>query len=207
MSAVSEDLRALARLVLAGLRALAAEDREAVVGVLADLEAWLAPPAQPAAPPFLWPTPHQVVTQAFGAAPAYYGKFGLPGHEGIDLRALHGDPICAVMDGVVARVDHAHRAYGYSLRQRVVLAGVEYEVLYAHGVTGSAAVQPGDEVERGERLMAADATGNVVAGASHLHLSLKRPGRPWRDAGGRVWPSDLVDPTPFLVTPGFMGYD
>ena len=34
-----------------------------------------------------WPTDYGTLTQEFGARPEYYGRFGLPGHEGLDFRA------------------------------------------------------------------------------------------------------------------------
>ena len=152
----------------------------------------------PTGAPFLWPTEHRVVTQRFGINPQNYP--GLPGHEGVDLKAPTGSDILAAYGGTIVRIDEMHRAYGYSIRQKVELDGHTYELVYAHGVRGSGQVNVGDEVQIGQVLMKADETGN--ARGPHLHFTMKEPGVTYvdKDANGnnRRWPFFILDPSPFL---------
>lgn len=162
----------------------------------------------PNVPPVLdwaWPTQYRFVTQAWGNDPDFYRPYGLPGHEGIDIRAYSGSQLYAVWDGVVTRIDAGpnYGNYGYSMRIRYEWQGVIHEVIYAHGVPGSARFSVGDPVKRGDVIMLADATGNVQQGRAHLHLSLKLLGKTYVDIGPngivRVWPNNLHDPTPYLL--------
>ena len=52
----------------------------------------------------LWPTQYGSITQRFGDNPEAYRKFGLPGHEGIDLEAPEGTEIYAASDGFVSDI-------------------------------------------------------------------------------------------------------
>jgi len=142
-----------------------------------------------------WPTDFPVITQPFGANPQYYRRFGLPGHEGVDIRALMNTPIYSSAAGHVylVREEPGSHAYGIHIRIRH-LGG--YKTIYAH--LSRALVKVGDEVEVGERIGLADSTGN--SSASHLHLTLKKEGATER--GETPFPSDIIDPTPFLLLPG-----
>ncbi|HLE61985.1 MAG TPA: M23 family metallopeptidase [Pyrinomonadaceae bacterium] len=138
--------------------------------------------------------PPMVVTQAFGINPARYKPFGLPGHEGLDIRAVRGAHIYAIADGQVIKVA-LYGAYGYQVRVQHVRDDRIYESIYAHGIDGSAAVKVGDSVVAGQLLMLADSTGN--SSGSHLHLTLKCVGATAR--GETNFPRDIIDPTPFLL--------
>lgn len=150
--------------------------------------------------PLAWPTEFRIVTQPWGADPAYYGQFGLPGHEGLDLRAPDGSQVFAAGAGVVTRVDAAQPAYGVSVRHAWDYQGRRFEVIYAHGLPESVRVKVGDPVRAGDVLMRADSTGNVRG--AHLHLSLKELGVTYEDYGldgkRRMWPNNLCDPSPYL---------
>jgi murein DD-endopeptidase MepM/ murein hydrolase activator NlpD len=158
---------------------------------------------------FTWPTESRVVTQSFGVNPDFYGKFKLPGHEGIDFQAPTGSKIFAAYDGVISRIDpypvdndenRQKQPYGYCIRERIQLDGHTYELIYAHGVIGSALVQVGQPVQAGQLLMQADSTGNALG--AHLHFSMKEPGVTYvdKDENGndRVWPYNMRDPSPFF---------
>lgn len=137
----------------------------------------------------VWPTEHRRITQHFGANPHYYARFGLPGHEGVDIMAPTGSRILCVADGVVARVQPTPRGHNYGIHVRVQHEG-GYETIYAH--LQEASVAPGQTVRAGDVLGLADNTGNSFG--SHLHLALKQ-------AGAQVgnWPYNFIDPTPFLI--------
>lgn len=155
------------------------------------------PPAPVPPPPteWHWPTDFRVVTQKFGANPATYKAYGLPGHEGLDVRAPHGSNVYAVHAGRVHQIDQNHRYYGVSVRLRFEAGGVNYEATVGHGLPGSVRVEVGQTVRAGDVLMLADNTGNVLAGSSHCHLHLKRlDGGP----GDQGFPYGLVDPERFL---------
>ena len=139
-----------------------------------------------------WPTPHKVINQVFGNNPDYYGQWGLPGHEGVDIRAFHGDPIWAVADGEVYEVkpDDGHN---YGVRVRVRHSN-GYRSVYAH--LDRTFVQVGQRVTGGEILGLADSTGN--SSGPHLHFTLKLDGA--TAAGVTEYPADIIDPTPFLTT-------
>ena len=125
-------------------------------------------------PFILWPTEYNHITQGWGERPSYYGKFGLPYHEGIDIRALVGTLLYAGVDGTVSEVGFRTRthAYGYAFRIRFPLEDGLYELIYAHGKRNSAKFNKGETVQQGQVVMLADTTGNTRA--SHLHLSLKK---------------------------------
>ena len=119
-----------------------------------------------------WPTRFAFITQPFLANRQRYIKFGLAGHEGIDIRARRGTDILCCANGTVSLVgwktpDHA---YGYAVRVVHERPDGRYETIYAHGVEGSAKVKKGQTVKAGDVLMLADNTGNSAG--SHLHLSL-----------------------------------
>lgn len=128
-----------------------------------------------------WPAPgDRRITQKFGANPGYYEQFGLPGHEGVDLRSAPGCDIVAVWPGVVklASPDAGH-PYGNQVR---IAHDCGYESIYAH--LSEILVQAGQQVSAGELVGLSGSTGNSTG--AHLHLTLKRDGR-------------IVDPTPYLL--------
>ena len=119
------------------------------------------------------------ITQRFGENPVYYQQFGLPGHEGLDLRAMVGDPVYAVWDGIVVRVgaDMQH-PYGNFV---TIEHEDGYRTTYAH--LSRVDVEISTLVYHGTVIGAAGNTGN--SHGSHLHLTLKRDG-------------EYLDPEPYL---------
>ncbi len=142
----------------------------------------------------LWATDYPVVTQPFGVNPQIYHRFGLPGHEGIDMRALTNTNIYAAFDGVVYEVfrDAKNHAYGIHVRLR---HRDSYKTVYAH--LAKPLVGVGEEVKGGQLIGKADSTG--ASTGAHLHLTLKRDGATAR--GETRYPKDIIDPTPYLVWP------
>ena len=70
-----------------------------------------------------------------------------------------------------------------------------YRTIYAH--LHRALVAVGQHVKAGEQIGLANSTGNSTG--SHLHLTLKKEGA--SAAGMTNYPSDIIDPTPFLQFP------
>lgn len=140
----------------------------------------------------VWPTDFQVVTQPFGVNPQAYRRYGMPGHEGLDFRALTNTNVYAAADGEVYEIytDPKTHAYGIHIRIRHVDG---YRTVYAH--LARVLVRKGDRVEAGQLIGRADSTGN--SSAAHLHLTLKRDGATARKE--TIYPKDIIDPTPFLV--------
>ncbi|MCJ7511832.1 MAG: M23 family metallopeptidase [Anaerolineales bacterium] len=142
----------------------------------------------------LWATDYPVVTQPFGVNPQIYHRFGLPGHEGVDMRALTNTNIYSAFDGVVYEVfrDAKHHAYGIHIRVR---HRDGFKTVYAH--LAKPLVGVGEEVKGGQLIGKADSTG--ASTGSHLHLTLKQDGATAR--GETRYPKDIIDPTPYLVWP------
>ncbi len=113
-----------------------------------------------------YPTDYRVVTQHFGENPQYYSQFGLPGHNGVDIRAPLKTNIYAVDAG---KVIWAATNTGYGRCIKIQHAwGIS---LYAH--LDSYNVTLGQQVTKKQKIGFADHTGNVIAGADHLHLGGK----------------------------------
>jgi murein DD-endopeptidase MepM/ murein hydrolase activator NlpD len=142
----------------------------------------------------LWPTDYTVITQAFGANPQIYGRWDMPGHEGLDFRALTNTNIYCSADGEVYRVHTNPKDHPYGLHIRVRHKN-GYKTVYAH--LRKYFVKTGQRVKAGEIIGKADSTG-ATAGA-HLHVTFKRDGATKR--GETNYPKDIIDPTPFMVWP------
>ncbi len=144
----------------------------------------------------LWPTDYSFITQKYGANPHIYSRFGMPGHEGVDIRALNNTNVYCCADGVVYRVHHDSdprvHAYGKHVRVRHKDG---YKTVYGH--LARPLVRVGQELKAGELLGKANSTG--ASTGSHLHLTLKRDGA--TDRGETNFPKDIIDPTPFLIWP------
>ncbi len=136
-----------------------------------------------------WPTEFRTLTQYFGANPQNYSQFGLPGHDGLDIRAPKGSKVFSVAPGRVKLVVRDPDGHNYGRHIRITHAD-GYETIYAH--LDKALVKEGNRVEAGTLIALADDTGNSFG--SHLHLTLKRKG-----ASLPGWPGNIIDPTPFLL--------
>lgn len=150
---------------------------------------------------FPWPVAGKLpfVTQAFGANPEVYQKFGVPAHEGIDMRTRFNAQIIAVWPGVVYK-KYKSPIYGHHIRLRHQIGDCIYETIYAHfwrasGLSEGQAVQQGDQVGR------SGSSGRSTG--AHLHFGLKlhadNCAKPATPAQLRYnWPSSIIDPTPFF---------
>jgi murein DD-endopeptidase MepM/ murein hydrolase activator NlpD len=146
-----------------------------------------------------WPTDYAVVTQRFGAHPENYAGWGLPGHEGLDIRALTNTNIYACADGEVYEIEEQPNVHPYGKHIRIKHAG-GYRTVYAH--LNSILVQVGGLVVAKQLIGKADSTGNSQG--SHLHLSLKKDGATARKE--TEYYADLIDPTPFMIFPDNVVY-
>ena len=133
------------------------------------------------------------VTQYFGARPEVYSKFGLAGHEGIDLvPELQEWGVHALLGGtVVYDSDAREGAYGNSIRIQDETGRV---FLYAH--LSENIVDLGDDVEEGDLIGIMGNSGNSQG--AHLHLSMydvnERGERLNSDNGYK----GMLNPEPFL---------
>lgn len=141
-----------------------------------------------------WPTDYAKVTQEFGRNPQIYKRFGLPGHEGIDIRAPMNANVYACADGEVYATHDGGGGHVYGLHIRIRHRD-GYKTIYAHLIR--ILVNVGQQVRAGDLIGLADSTGNSTG--SHLHLTLKKEGA--TAAGLTNYPSDIIDPTPFLIFP------
>lgn len=128
--------------------------------------------------------PDGSITQLFGGNYELYRKFGMNGHNGVDLVAPHGTPMVAVEDAIVVVVKDDPGGFGKHVRLRSSkkYAGAYREWTYSHCDTIT--VKEGSLVDEGEQIATMGNTGFVVSGATpfwkynpfagtHLHLGLR----------------------------------
>ncbi len=144
----------------------------------------------------VWPTEFETVTQLFGVEPEIYAPFGLPGHDGVDIRARLRTKIFAAAAGVISNIHLNPNSHNYGIHVRVVHADLVEQTIYAHLDKVTPGLIVGRKVEAGDLLGLADNTGNSFG--SHLHFGRKRLGETYVDENGDTWPYNLHDPTPLI---------
>ena len=109
------------------------------------------------------------VTQPFGVNKAYYSKFRLQGHEGIDLipSGTVWDVLC-LENGVVVKDEDNTRSGAYGSYVTVWHPKINRATQYCHFKENN--VSNGDKVNTGQKLGLMGATGNVTG--AHVHLNL-----------------------------------
>lgn len=128
--------------------------------------------------------PNGSVTQWFGENKELYARWGLNGHNGIDIVAPHGSPMYAVEDAYVVDVKLDPNGFGKHLRLRSTQTydGFYHEWVYGH--CSAIRVTLGKFVEAGKHIADMGNTGFVVSGSNpwweynpyagtHLHLGLR----------------------------------
>lgn len=149
----------------------------------------------------LWPVAGSVVSQGFGANPAYYGRWfkdangNLLGHEGIDLAGqdVFGMPVEAAAPGTVYRVETVDNS-NYGLQVRIEHTD-GFKTTYAH--LSRVDVLVGDRVRRGEMIGRVGNSGNSTG--AHLHFVLKNNGATARgESRYQGTAQDIIDPTRYL---------
>jgi len=149
-----------------------------------------------ASPFFLkWPTDYPVITQAFGANPTIYRRWGFPGHEGVDIRAPTNANVYACAEGTVFEVHDGSGGHPYGRHIRIQHRD-GYQTVYAH--LKQPLVTVNHLVHLGEKIALADSTGDSTG--SHLHLTLKKLGA--TELGLTKYPKDVVDQPPTWFGPG-----
>lgn len=125
-----------------------------------------------------YPTKPFLITQEFGVNGEYYRRNGInvDGHNGLDIRAYHGQPVYATHDGEVTFAGEDGRAgLGVVIRtlEKYPYKDGEtyFKTIYWHLKTGSIRVKPNQIVKAGEIIGLADNTG--LSTGDHLHFGLK----------------------------------
>ena len=143
----------------------------------------------------LKPLDKWVVTQPFGANPQIYAKFGLKGHDGIDLRTRFLDSplgrryITASHDGIVEIVRADSGGYGTHIRLR----GID-GCMTIYGHLTKAYVSKDQKVKAGERI---GLTGNTgFSSGPHLHFEFRPAGWEQNTKNGYA---GAINPMPFFV--------
>lgn len=130
-----------------------------------------------------WP-----ISQLFGVNPHYYRRFGLEGHEGIDIACPVGTPVRAINHSWCVEVGLGEGAYGYYVKLRGH-GGEEW--VWAH-LLPYRLPRPGEWVEPGDRIGFTGESGNTMG--AHLHIGY-RPAW-WDRQGGFI---GFTDPLPHLA--------
>lgn len=145
-----------------------------------------------------------VITQFFGGDRKTYSRFGLDGHNGLDILAVHGQPVYASHEGVanyevdgsaghgVDLISTTKYADGYARTRYWHLCDPKKEPEFKSPIYGKKNVK----VRAGDLVGFADNTG--FSTGDHLHFGLK-----WVDKkGNNVFQNNgykgAVDPLPFL---------
>lgn len=126
-------------------------------------------------PKFVYPLEKITQTQGFGDRPAYYKKYGMNGHNGLDFRTKYWDTplgkmyVVAVADGVVSAVILTPGS-GYGNHIKITHKDGSVTT-YAH--LHKSYVYNGQHVKQGQRIGLTDNTGD--SSAPHLHFGYKPP--------------------------------
>ena len=107
------------------------------------------------------------------------GYYGYSGHTGVDFACGAGTPVRAVKSGKVItstalrRPNGSYKSYG----EYVVIDHNDGTMtLYAHMLSGSRTVSPGQKVSQGQTIGKVGSTGNSTG--NHLHFEVRVGGRP-----------------------------
>ena len=154
-----------------------------------------------------YPVKPFIVTQSFGVNGEYYRANGIniAGHNGLDLRALHGQPVYASHDGTCFPEIDDKQGNGIVIRsdEEVLYDGklVRMKTIYWHLIKADAVVKTGQKVKTGDLIGYADNTG--FSNGDHLHYGLKP--QAWNESDW-TWANleqnngyfGAIDPTPFF---------
>jgi len=129
------------------------------------------------------------ISQKFGENPLDYARYGLAGHNGIDIAVNTGTPIKAAEDGEITKCQWDNTGYGnyIKIEHKDITYGTYY-TLYAH--LSSYNVMVGQDVIKGQIIGYSGNTGNSTG--PHLHFELELP---WSN---NISYKNRVDPLPYM---------
>jgi murein DD-endopeptidase MepM/ murein hydrolase activator NlpD len=125
------------------------------------------------------------VSQWFGENPDLYARFGLAGHNGLDIVRPHGEILFAVEDGTVVSVKNEPDGYGMNVRFVSKTANEQgFYRLWVYAHNSENLVKVGDEIKAGQAIAKMGNTGFVVSGdhaywkrnpyaGTHVHLGVR----------------------------------
>lgn len=122
-----------------------------------------------------------------------YAKFGLNGHNGLDIMAPHGAPIFCSAPGVVFETE-TDNSGGIGVTVLSQVGDKYYKHLYWH--LKSYAVSKGQSVDIGTILGYADNTG--ASSGDHLHYGLKECDEDGKTLNYSNGFKGAIDPVPFM---------
>jgi hypothetical protein len=109
------------------------------------------------------------VTQEYGVNKDYYSKFGLQGHEGLDLIPTGTDwTVYALADGVVVKDEDNARSGAYGVNCTIWHPSLNRATQYCHMEFNL--VENGMQVKQGQAIGKMGSTGNSTG--AHVHLNL-----------------------------------
>lgn len=129
-----------------------------------------------------------MVMQHFGINPAAYARFGLAGHDGVDLLTEEGQQLYSPVDGTIRGPFYDPGGWGLNLAVELDW-GARYYLCHLESVGAS---KDGDWVAAGTPICLAGATGNTEG--RHVHTTFLPNGN-YHDGPFR----GRVDPVPFLL--------
>lgn len=103
-------------------------------------------------------------SQFFGENPESYEKFGIDGHNGIDIPIASGTKLYSAVDGVIT--EQANDPYGYG--NYVKIENDSCGILYAH--LSKFVLKAGDKVKAGDLIGYSGNSGNSTG--PHLHFAV-----------------------------------
>lgn len=154
------------------------------------------------------------VLQNFGVNGEYYRANGIPidGHNGLDLRATHGQPVYASHDGIAyITTNDGREGVGVVLRTLGLHlyenSQVYFKSIYWHLVDPTKdpnfpfPITNGQQVKTGDLIGYADNSG--FSAGSHLHFALKpqafnESNNAWYNTEQGNGYAGAIDPTPYL---------
>lgn len=134
-----------------------------------------------------WPVAKEYrrITQQFGENSDYYARYGLAGHEGVDIGCPTKTPVLAAHAGNT-QILYASESYGLYIQ----ILSANMMTLYAH--LADVRVASGQKVEAGDVIGLSGDSGRSTG--PHLHFGVCPLPRDW-DNGFKGW----VDPMPLLL--------
>lgn len=148
-----------------------------------------------------------IINQHFGQnLNAFYKQLKMKGHNGIDARAVDGQPVYASHDGVVTFAgEDGDGGLGVVIRteEKFDYEGkkVYFKSLYWHLKTGSICVHASQKVKAGDKIAEADNTGRSTG--THLHFGLKPVAQGekswlWENVSQDNGYKGAIDPAPYM---------